>query len=571
MNQQQLQQQLQMLNDTQHDNNIIQYIYNERHVFGELELDDEVLLVETYEKILKVLCSLTFVRSVIVRESFLASLNENKIRIVLEIIGRLPKLQSLTIEFPNEIIQANGSTSEKISCHPDLLCSALRKGKHSKLRKLNVRGLTFTTTKVTATATTAVDDGSNNSSREADSDSLFVDGSMKAYELSTRICQCKELRSITLLDLQICHQSDLSSFFYCISNNSANGGEVELPHLESIEIRLMNREKFHITGKKNNYETFFYDLLTNNTLKSLILWNMILNDRQTKQLCDALSCCDNSNSKDETAVTAVNKSRRKKLEKRPSLQSITGTEEQYPCCNIQQLELWRCDLGSNFGSLLKEVFATNTTIKDLTLSYVPLHVVDYFDDDDDHRHHNDENYLSAGTGYSNGNSTGNNGNRVVATLMNILKESKKSNIENIKFFGNNVSVCHYMNIAESNGSHNSDTCSSVKSRIGGTRNSIKDTTTTTNTKNKVFSKEAMDAMKDSSSLKSISFHYGNSDEIGSNDECIVLDKLLRLKKSLKQQKQKKKKGVHNGYIRCILTFFGHRCTWSSKRNARYGQ
>jgi len=554
MNQEQQQQQLLLLNNNS-NSNIIQYIHNDRHVFDELELDDEVLYVETYEKILKVLCSITFVKSAVVRESFLASLNENKIRIVLEMIGRLPKLQSLTIEFPDEIIQANGSTKEKTSCHPGLLCSALRRGESSTLRKLSVRGLKFTTTKA---ATTVVDDHDDSSSSEADRNSLLVEGSMSAHELSTRICQCKQLRSITLLDLQICHQTDLSSFFYCISNSNTNGGGVELPHLESVEIRLMEKEKFHVTGMKNNYETFFHALLTNNTLKSLILWNMILNDRQTKQICDALSCCD---SNEVATVAAANNSRRREKERRPSLQSISGTEEHFPCCNIQHLELWRCDLGSHFGSLLKEVFATNTTIKDLTLSYVPLHILGYFDDDDDHYHHNDENYILGGTGYSNGNITSNNGNRVVATLMNILKQHKRtSNIENIKFFGNNVSVCHDRNVVlEAESNHSIDTCStitcSISSGIVG-RNSAKSNSATNNSK--LFSKEAMDAMKDSSTLKSISFHYGNSDENGSNDECIILDKLLKLKKSLKQQKQNKQKKMYNGFIPCILSLCGRR-------------
>jgi len=135
---------------------------NQKH-FDFLRLDFQFMETANMSDLLRALINNKTIKCVVVEENFFRSLNsEEKARIILEMVGGLPKLQKLSIRFPAKKVRfpVDGKSKEDDGADEDrpdpctnttitnyssssLLYSVLRHAK--QLRCLEVRGLTVTT------------------------------------------------------------------------------------------------------------------------------------------------------------------------------------------------------------------------------------------------------------------------------------------------------------------------------------------------------------------------------------------------------------------------------------------
>lgn len=199
--------------------------------FDRLELDLQMLHGCGYSNLLRSMGSNTILKRIIVTEEFLeAQDKEEKMRMFFEIVGRLPQLQDLTINFPNRI---HGSAAS-------LLCSAVQYAQN--LQSIVVSGLRL------------VEEGEED-------------------ELADAFSQLNELKTLRLRDLVVYNIVDVAPFLESVA---------ELPELVDLEIRMKHKKSGNIKGM------FFESLCESKSLHSLVLWNMELDMVQVTHVCEAL-------------------------------------------------------------------------------------------------------------------------------------------------------------------------------------------------------------------------------------------------------------------------------------------
>lgn len=234
-----------------------------------LRLDDQLLLSSSLTELLRAILLNETVKHVSIEATFLDAVTEEKAHVILEMVGNLPKLESLSIRFSDHM---------KTSTKTALLYSTIHKA--SLLKKLEICGLNIKTEK-------------------------------EAKKTSKGFKYLFCLEKLKLLD-------------FSISSDIAAGKLIQSrcfwPQLEKMEIRL--KQKGKIPG------AFLDSLCELESLRSLVLWNVQLNSPQVVRFCEFLQ---------------INHS-------------------------IQQLELWRCELGEIFSSLLKYVIQMNTTIETFVIA-----------------------------------------------------------------------------------------------------------------------------------------------------------------------------------------------------------
>lgn len=217
--------------------------------FDRLELGDEMLQGCLFSDLVRSLSCNNFLKHIVIKENFMDSIcnssgstdhqkrNEShnnarmQPRMLMELVGRLPELTTLRIEFPNQIAGSAAS----------LLCDAVQYGE--KLESLEVVGLRL------------VEEGEED-------------------ELENAFRHVKQLTKLSLCDLVIYKEIDIDPFFMMIA---------ELPTLSDLEIRMKYKKEGNMKGM------FFESLCESRSLNSLIFWNMVLDMVQVTHVCEAIT------------------------------------------------------------------------------------------------------------------------------------------------------------------------------------------------------------------------------------------------------------------------------------------
>lgn len=181
-------------------------------------------------ELMRILAENTTLKDVWLREDYLSNIDDICAHVVLEIIGRLPKLEKLSIWFPDRL---EGSAAS-------LLCSALPWG--TNLTSLRCYGLRL------------VDDD-------------------ESEELAAGIAAATRLQSLELHDFVVYESVNTDPLFAGILPI--------LSELNHVEIR-MKFDDSQIEGM------FYQPLCASASLETLILWNMKLDAVQVAHLCQSL-------------------------------------------------------------------------------------------------------------------------------------------------------------------------------------------------------------------------------------------------------------------------------------------
>lgn len=325
---------------------ILEKLQGNHEDFETLTLDKELITGCCLTDLLRSLCSNTSIRHVSIVENFFNNIMDNdhdnqcfrpnfeRAKSILEIVGGLPKLETLYIKFPNNNSSSNHNDSESnlsvssrngsiITDNDEdddddansnwskqndtrnniglyLLHSTIHKKKAFKLKWMYIHGLKLNAK--TETTTT------------------ISDTTMLAEAFST----LQNLKTLYLHDLEIANfvvqkqEEEIveeAAFFSMMGST--------LPKLEEIEIRLKYR---------SNVPTMFFNNINYmSSLVSLALCNMILDTEQATHLI---------------------------YEGLQLSKSIT------------KFELWRSDLGPNFGNLLCNMITENKSLETIIISHV---------------------------------------------------------------------------------------------------------------------------------------------------------------------------------------------------------
>lgn len=301
---------------------------DEKYETLELHVDATAL---SLSDLIRGLCSNKTVKKVTVSEKFMEFLGFEKSRVILEVLGGLPKLESLTLKFPTRVF---GSASILLQ---------------STLQKNSPLLLTITTHNLQLT--------------EVGDELVLADAFAMAPKLT----------KLQLFDFLVLNKVEVEHFFDAL---------VSLKNLEEIEIRMKQQQSLPDLG--------FASLCKSPSLKSLILWNMTFDTVQSTHVCEALVnnkklerfelwCCtletpDDIQSQVEVSGSASgdeggdnNDNAGGILMNNSSSKSETKSEEE----RRQQFETQTIAI-DNVGSALAQILDSNTSLRTVVFSHIGL-------------------------------------------------------------------------------------------------------------------------------------------------------------------------------------------------------
>jgi len=201
--------------------------------FDKLELGIEMLRGCDFSELIRALSLNDHLKHIIIKSEFLAGVcnerKEHSSRMLMELVGRLPNLTEIKIEFPDFIIGSAAS----------LLCHTIQYA--NNLESLEVSGLR-----------------------------LVSQG--EEEELEKAFNKVQNLKKMRLIDFVVWEDIDADPFLEEVAR---------LPLLFELEIRMKD--------KMNMHGMFFEALCDSKSLVSLIFWNMVLDMVQVTHILETIT------------------------------------------------------------------------------------------------------------------------------------------------------------------------------------------------------------------------------------------------------------------------------------------
>lgn len=218
---------------------VIQRLFMNDPRFDKLELGIEFLKGCQFSELIRSLSMNDHLKHVVIQANFLFGIcnhqKPEKARMLMELVGRLPALVSLVVEFPNSI---KGSAAT-------LLCDTVQYA--TQLQTLHVNGLR-----------------------------LVTDGEETELEEAFRNLHC--LKKMVLSEFVVYKDVDADPFLEMIA---------QLPTLSHLDIRMKHKAEGNMKGM------FFEALCESKSITSLIFWNMVLDMVQVTHVCEAITKSNN--------------------------------------------------------------------------------------------------------------------------------------------------------------------------------------------------------------------------------------------------------------------------------------
>lgn len=313
---------------------------NNEH-FNRLELDAELLFGCCYSDLLRALCSNSSIKHISISKDFVNVLSMEKARVLLGIVGRLPQLQSISIQFP-DFDEVESNTTDDNNDDPKNKNAQAIKKKGSQDEEIEEEEEQW--------CYSNNDNKSNNKNGLKEENNMGVKSSRGEKKTSVQllhslIAKAYLLRSVEIDGLQIKAVGDeqvILDAFRVLSKLKKlhlHAFEVDtktvdtdllfdfisnLPQLQEFEIRMKQQQTL------NRGLRFFTTLCRAPKLTSLVLWNLRLSSVQVSTICATI----------ENSQT------------------------------IERLEIWRCELGPTFGILIAKMVRQNKSLKTLVISHV---------------------------------------------------------------------------------------------------------------------------------------------------------------------------------------------------------
>lgn len=205
---------------------------NDPHFDSIIFNGDLVSHVSSKAELLQAISTNRTLKHVTVEECFFKALRGDQAGILLSTIGRLPKLETIKIHFPNRL---NDDTLVSA-----LFNNAINHGGEA-LRTIEVHGL------------------------------RIVEGFEEAQELAEAFSTLTNLKKLRIIDFAVYHDADVDPFLETLGNMFA---------LEELEIRMKRQERLH--------GMFLQSICTSPTIRKLILWNILFDMMQTSHMLEAI-------------------------------------------------------------------------------------------------------------------------------------------------------------------------------------------------------------------------------------------------------------------------------------------